>query len=150
MTHAEDSRDGWDDAIEQFGEPKLRGERRRSRSGTRTRRSRSSRLDGGRRRLAPGWTTSPSRTTGQSTRTRSRSGSGTWRRLRESPATSSKKAPSKLIKVPDGVVVECVTIDGGEQKPLEIESPDFVCIGGTNEVYPLARSRFNDEFEWID
>ena len=78
-----------------------------------------------------------------------------WKRNMEEvegkPGYFRKKVPSKLIKVPDGVVVECVTIDGGEQKPLEIESPDFVCIGGTNERSdPLARSRFNDEFEWID
>jgi len=61
-----------------------------------------------------------------------------------------KIVPSKLIPVPDETVVTCVTIDGGKQTPLEVKAPDFICVGTADEVYPLSRSRFDEEFEWMD
>jgi hypothetical protein len=66
------------------------------------------------------------------------------------PERFFKKVPSKLIAVPEGVLVKCGTIDAGEQDDLEIRSPDFLCIGGANEVYPLSRERFDNEFEWVN
>lgn len=70
--------------------------------------------------------------------------------VEDDPERFYKKVPSKLIEVPEGVLVKCGTIDAGAQDDLEIRHPDFVCVGGANEVYPLSRSRFDQEFEWVN
>ena len=66
----------------------------------------------------------------------------------EKPGYFRKATPSKLIEVPNDVVIECVTIDGGTQKPLDIAAPNFLCIGAANEVYPLSRETFDRDFDW--
>ncbi len=65
------------------------------------------------------------------------------------PGFYRKVTPSRLIEVPMSVVVHCVTIDQGEQRPLEIKYPDFIGIGAKNEVYPVRREIFDRDFEWI-
>ena len=66
------------------------------------------------------------------------------------PGEFRKKTLSKLLAVPEGLQVDCVTIDGGEQKPLKVTAPDFVCIGLDDEVYPMSRETFEQDFEWAD
>ncbi len=66
------------------------------------------------------------------------------------PGQFRKKTLSKLLAVPEGTSVQCVTIDGGKQKPLQVEAPDFVCIGLDDEVYPMSRETFESDFEWAE
>lgn len=66
------------------------------------------------------------------------------------PGQFRKKTLSKLLAVPEGTAVQCVTIDGGKQKPLRVEAPDFVCIGLDDEVYPMSRETFESDFEWAE
>lgn len=64
------------------------------------------------------------------------------------PGSYRKATPSRLIEIPEGVTVNCVTIDQGSQKPMRITAPDFLGIGAKNEVYPVKRATFNSDFQW--
>ena len=64
------------------------------------------------------------------------------------PGYYRKATHSKLIEIPVGVTVECVTIDQGQQKPMKITAPHFIGIGVKNEVYPVERSVFESDFDW--
>ena len=59
-----------------------------------------------------------------------------------------KATASRLIEVPEGLVVNCITIDQGSQKPMAVSYPGFIGIGVKNEVYPITREVFNSDFEW--
>lgn len=67
----------------------------------------------------------------------------------EKPGEYRKKTVSRLIEVPEGMIVDCYTIDGEKDKPLPVPAGDFICIGANNEIYPMDKETRAEQFEWV-